>query len=126
MTQTVLILANYFIAFFGSILYNFFLFKRAKDLSDEADQEFDYKKYRAKNWDNWVLTVMCAPVLVWYAPDIVTALNSAFGWSVTFYKFYYLGAGVLVEFLYVGFAILMKWKNGFIPTVHDTKVDVKP
>jgi hypothetical protein len=118
MIQTIFLLANYFIAFFGSVLWNFFLFTKAKNAADDDNQDFPYQKYFKKNWDNWVFTAICAPVLVWYGEDIVKALAGWTGWQLTFYKFYYLGAGILVELIYVGSAVLMKWKDSFVAKVH--------
>lgn len=118
-TLTILNLANYFLAFFGSFLWNFFVFQKAKDKVDATNLDFPYKDYLKKNWDNWFITTMVAPVLVWFLPDIIATLNSSFGSSIVLYKLYYLGAGVLVEVMYVGFAVLMKWKAKFFPEVHE-------
>jgi hypothetical protein len=109
---------KFLIAFFGSLLYNFLLFTRAKDNCDKEDKEFPYGKYCKMNWDNWVLATLFAPVLVWYLNDIVALINTWFGWSLPVYEVYYLGAGVLVELALFGISKLLGWKETWVAPVH--------
>jgi len=109
---------NYIIAFFGSVVYNFALFVIAKNLCDTAGVDFEYKKYLKMNWDNWALTILIAPILVWYMPDIFTIVNSKFNLNMNVYDLYYLGAGPLTEIVLFGMFKLMGWKKTWIAPVH--------
>jgi hypothetical protein len=109
---------QYLITFFGSFLYNLGLFVAAKNLADKNNVEFDYKKYSKNNWDNWVLTLAIAPVLVWYAPDIVGLLNDRLQTQMKFYNVYYMGAGPLTEVVLFGLYKLAGWKETFLAPGH--------
>lgn len=109
---------DYIIAFFGSLVYNVILFSRAKDNCDKEGIEFPYKKYFKMNWDNWLVTALFAPILVWYLADIVGLVNHWFNWSLPVLEVYYLGAGVLVELAMFGISKLLGWKDTWVAPVH--------
>lgn len=106
---------EYLEAFFGSFVWAVILWSIAKNPYDSKKIDFPYGQYCKQNIDNWLVTLACAPILVWYLPDIVSIINERTGWNLKFYKIYYLGVGVFVELLYVGIALLFKWKQKFIP-----------
>jgi len=108
----------YLIAFFGSLLYNYILFVIAKGNCDKAGVEMEYRKYCKMNWDNWGLTVLLVPVLVWYMPDIINLINDKLNADLKTYSVYYLGAGPLTEVVLFGMYKLAGWKNSWVAPVH--------
>ncbi|HTJ53773.1 MAG TPA: hypothetical protein VL443_30165 [Cyclobacteriaceae bacterium] len=114
------LLSRYIWAFFGSFLYNFILFKIAKDNCDNANPpvDFEYKKYAKMNWDNWALTTFLAPVLVYFLPDIVGFINQKMNLDLQIYNIYYLGAGPLTEVVLFGVFKLLGWKKTWVAPVH--------
>jgi hypothetical protein len=109
---------KYLAAFFGSVLYNYLLFVIAKNNCDQTGIEFEYKKYVKLNWDNWGLTLLLAPVLVWYMPDIVALINDKLSANLSVYKIYYLGAGPFTEVVLFAMFKLIGWKTTWIAPVH--------
>lgn len=114
---------NYIIAFFGSIIYNVVLFSIAKNKCDKEDIEFPYGKYLKQNWDNWAVTLLCAPILVWYLDDIVALINFLFthfniNVQLPMLEVYYLGAGVLSELILFGIFKLLGLKESLVAPVH--------
>lgn len=113
---------EYLIALFGSIIYNYMLFVIAKNNCDKIPVDFEYKKYFKLNWDNWGLTFLLAPVLVWYLPDIILVLNSyvlnKFNIKLPVLSVMYLGAGIFTELVLYGMFKLMGWKESWIAPVH--------
>lgn len=109
---------EYLVAFFGSFLYNLALYVAAKNIADKNDVDFDNRKYFKNNWDNWLLTIFIAPVLVWYAPDIVGLLNDRLQLNMKFYQVYNMGAGPLTEVLLFGIYKLIGWKETFLAPGH--------
>lgn len=95
---------HYIIAIAGWVLYNFFIFSKTKDASDDKGVYFNYKKYINKQWDNWAFTLLLAPVLVYYMDDIRMLVGLWLGRDVPHYEIYYLGCGVLTELIYYGFS----------------------
>lgn len=106
------------IAFFGSLLYNYTLFVIAKSNCDKGGVDFEYKKYFKMNWDNWGLTIMLVPVLVWFLPDIIAVFNERFSVKLIFHDVYYLSAGPLTELFLFGMFKLAGWKDTWIAPVH--------
>jgi len=111
-------LKQFAIAFFGSLVDNYILFVIAKNNCDQAGKEFEYVKYFKMNWDNWILTFLLAPVLVWYLPDIVALVNTHLSTELQEYKIFYLGAGPLTELVLFGIFRLMNWKKTWIAPIH--------
>jgi hypothetical protein len=109
---------KFIIAFFGSFIYNFILFQKAKELCDENNTEFDYIKYCKLNWDNWLLTTLLAPVLVVYLNDIVALLNHKLSLDLITHEIYYLGAGPFTELVIFGVSKLLGWKKTWVTPVH--------
>lgn len=109
---------KYAIAFFGSLLYNYVLFVIAKNNCDKAETSFDYQKYFKMNWDNWGLTILVAPVLVLYLPDIVELLNQRLNTQAKLLDVYYLAAGPLSEVILFGMFKLIGWKQTWVAPVH--------
>lgn len=112
---------NYVIAFFGSILWNFALFSIAKNKCDKEDIEFPYMKYCKANWDNWTLTTLCAPIMVWYLVDIVALVNyllTNLNVQLPMLEIYYLGAGVVSELILFGIFKLLGLKESLVAPVH--------
>ena len=113
------IFANcYLVALYGSLFYNYILYVIAKGNCERIDKEFEYLKYIKMNLDNWGLTILTAPILVNYLPDIVSLLSSKLNWDLNTYKVYYLGAGPLSEVIIWLTMKLIGWKNTFIAPVH--------
>ena len=109
---------KYAIAFFGSIIYNYVLFVIAKNKCDQEEKDFPYLKYFKMNWDNWGLTFMLAPVLVWYMPDSVGLINAHMATELGEHEVFYLGAGPLTEVLLFGMFKLLGWKDTWVAPVH--------
>lgn len=114
---------DYLIALFGSIIWNYALFSIAKNKCDAVEMDFPYRKYLKFNWDNWLLTALCAPVLVWYLADIVSMLNYLFthfniNVQLPMLEVYYLGAGVLSELILFGIFKLFGLKESLVAPVH--------
>lgn len=109
---------KYLFAFFGSFVYNFLLFSLAKNNCDNAGTEFDYKKYLKMNWDNWALTALFAPVLVWFMPDIVALISEHMSVALKQYDAFYLGAGPLTEVAIFGVSKLIGWKQTWVAPIH--------
>ena len=95
--MTEILISPWFLSFFGWILFNFLMFNVYKDKFDKQGKELDYKKYLSKNWDNWLLTLLFIVPTALFAPDITKFLADHYGKTVGFYKFFYLGTGVLSE-----------------------------
>lgn len=113
------IFANcYLVALYGSLFYNYILYVIAKGNCERIEKDFEYGKYFKMNADNWGLTLLTAPILVNYLPDIVVLINEKLNWQLTTYKIYYLGAGPLSEVLIWLTMKLIGWKNTFIAPVH--------
>lgn len=111
--------STYVRAFYGSIVYNFVLFVISKGKSDKIGKPFDHKKYALENWDNWSLATLCAPILVWYLPDIIGLLNSKLGWQLEVYAVYYLAAGPAAELLIYWTMKLVGLKDSLVTTAHE-------
>lgn len=109
---------NYLMALFGALLYNYAMFVMAKNDCDKVEMDFPYSKYFKKNVDNWGLTVLVAPVLVWYLPDIISLLNERWSLGLVGYQIYYLAAGPITEVLLILLMMLIGWKNSFVAKVH--------
>lgn len=107
---------NFLYAFYGSFAYALLIWAIAKNQDDAKSIDFSYRTYCKRNVDNWLVTIAFAPILVLNLPDIIAIINERTDWSLKMYNIYYWGTGVFVELLYVGVAILFKWKAKFIPT----------
>lgn len=70
------------------------------------------------NWDNWLLTFLLAPVLVWYLPDIIALINTRLNAELQTLEVYYLGAGPLTEVVLFGMFKLAGWKETWVAPVH--------
>jgi hypothetical protein len=110
---------KYLIALFGSLLYNVILFKIAKDKCDDAGIELDYGKYFKMNWDNWLVTILAVPVLVFFMPDIVYLINKHLSSEIEGdLQILYLGAGPLSEIMIFAVGKLLGWKKSIITQPH--------
>lgn len=109
---------EYGIALFGSLIYNVILFVIAKNKCDRDSVDFLYGKYCKMNWDNWLLTFLLAPVLVWYLPDIIALINTRLNAELQTLEVYYLGAGPLTEVVLFGMFKLAGWKETWVAPVH--------
>mgnify|MGYP000863089797 CR=1 FL=1 len=118
---------NYLIAFLGSLIYNFALFVKAKDNCEKSGAEVDYGRYFKMNWDNWALTLMVAPVIVWFLPDIALIVDqkvfARFDFQVPV-QAYALSAGPMTEVVLFGVFKIIGWKRTWVAPVHiDEKND---
>lgn len=102
---------NYLIALFGWFIYNFLLFNLDKDGKDDKGLHFNYNKYVSTHWDNWLFTLLLAPVLVYYMDDILTIIERYTDKKFDHLDIYYLGCGVLTELVYYGLSKLNKLRN---------------
>ena len=103
-----LFLNNYWLAFYGWILYTVLMFVFTKDQYDDADQHFNYKQYLHKNWDNWLLSLIFVPVMAYYASGIWGGIMDWQEKDWAFRPVYYLGVGAIVELVYL---TLLKFKT---------------
>lgn len=115
---------NYLIALFGSFVWNYALFVVAKNNCDNATPpvDFEYKKYLKLNWDNWGLTFLLAPIVVWNLHDIALLANGQLAkWNVPNIpeKMFALCSGVLSELLIFGILKLAGLKKTIVPPVHN-------
>lgn len=55
---------NILLVVFGWLIWNFALFSMEKDKADEAGEHFPIGPHVRKYWDNWVLSLLCVPVLI--------------------------------------------------------------
>lgn len=104
---------DYGIAFFGSLLYNYFLFNREKNKADKQNKKFDWRQYFSKTWDDIGFTILCAPVLVYYMVDIVNIIRHWFYEDLPYFSIYHLGVGVLTQVVYLGFDKFMSLVTSF-------------
>lgn len=109
---------EYGIALFGSLVYNYILFVIAKNKCDKEGVDFLYAKYCKMNWDNWGLTILLAPVLVWYLPDIMSIINTKMSLSLETFDIYYMGTGPFTEIVLFGMFKLIGWKDTWVAPVH--------
>lgn len=107
MTETI----HYLIALFGWFMYNFLMFNLDKDKDDAKGKAFNYKKYAATHWDNWIFTFLLAPVLVYYMNDITELMGHWLDREVPHLDIYYLGCGVLTEIVYYAISKAMAFRK---------------
>lgn len=112
--------STYAKAFYGSFVYNLALFVIAKGNCDKAEIDFPYRKYLKYNWDNWVLTVAVAIILVWNMPDILHLINDKMGVQIPESSLLYLASGPATELLiFLLFKYVIKTKDSLVAPVHN-------
>lgn len=114
---------NYLIAFFGSFVWNYALFVVSKSNCDNAIPvvDFEYKKYFKLNWDNWGLTFLLAPIVVFYLPEIASLANgqlAKIGVPNIPERLFALCSGVLSELLIFGILKIAGLKQSLVSPVH--------
>ncbi|GHM98798.1 hypothetical protein WSM22_02880 [Cytophagales bacterium WSM2-2] len=114
---------NYLIAFFGSFVWNYALFVIAKNKCDAAlpPVDFEYKKYVKLNWDNWGMTFLLAPIIIWFLPEIAEYSNAQIlkiGIPPIPQKLYAILSGVFSELLIFGILKLAGIKQSLVAPVH--------
>lgn len=71
---------DYLICLFGWVLYNFFLFNKAKNKADAAKEEFNLSSYAKTEWDDWVMTFGASFGLLIMSPYIFFYLDQHYDW----------------------------------------------
>lgn len=103
-------------AFFGVILYNFLSFVIEKDKSDDEYKRFSLKAYTKQRWDNWILSLLCVPVVVVYGDQLWYYVMQYFEKDWEFLSVLYLLTGAVAELFYFllkkGVAIIKAVKGG--------------
>lgn len=93
-----------FAALAGWLAFNVLLFSTEKDVLDEVGQQFPVRDYVLKHWDNWLLSLVSIPVLLYVG---YKQLNLGMieldnpQWN----ELYYLGCGFFAE------AAKVAWKK---------------
>jgi hypothetical protein len=100
---------NIILTFLGWLAWNWGLFVYEKDKYDALDQKFNIGHYAERYWDNWVLSLICAPILVILGIKGLglTALPLTDIEHLKWNDLYYLASGLLAEALkyYISIAI---------------------
>ena len=87
-------------AVFGVILYNFLSFTIAKDKADAKLERFNFGNYAGLRWDNWVWSLLCVPLVVFYGDQLWYYLMEYYEKDWKFLDVLYLSAGFVAEGLY--------------------------
>lgn len=99
---------NFLIAILGWLIFNMWIFRNEKNNADERGEKFNYAQYIAHNWEDWLLSLLCTPILALYLSDIVALFNFYTGLNVPVYEVYYAGCGVLLKGLDKVFSVIIK------------------
>jgi hypothetical protein len=82
-----------FISLFGAILWNFGLFRNAKNKAEKENLILDWSIYKRGHWEDWIWSILCALPLVWFMKDFIHLMNVYY--ELPEYEGYYLLAGPL-------------------------------
>lgn len=97
----------------GWLVWNIGLFSYEKDKHDDAEKEFDVVAYYKKYWDNWLLSLVCVPILVIIGmrglglDPIPLDDFKHLQWN----DLYYFGSGALAEAVKVIIKKISNWKS---------------
>lgn len=93
---------NILLTLLGWLLWTWIIFNLAKNEYDDRNEIFDFKIYTAKNWDNWIGSIIAATFLLVIGHmglglDLIRVVDETHPpkWS----DLYYAGSGVLYEAL---------------------------
>lgn len=88
---------HYFIAFYGLLAYNIIEWSVKKDRYDNVNKKLNFKKYALDHYDNWIVTLMLMPVIVWFGPDLLNLINQMLRKEFQWTDAMYLGVGGLAQ-----------------------------
>lgn len=60
------LLVNIGIMFVGWAAWNWFWLTVEKDIADDKNEDFDFRAYKKKHWENWVWSALLMPILLYY------------------------------------------------------------
>jgi hypothetical protein len=105
---------NILLAFLGWLAWNWGLFVYEKDSLDALDQKFNVKHYAERYWDNWVLSLICVPILIIIGIKGLglKALPVADVEDLQWNDMYYLASGLLAEAVKYYIALVIKKFTG--------------
>ena len=105
----------------GAVIFNFLLFRLAKNKSDAKGEKFDYDKYANSEWDDWAWVVLSSFILSIhngaYMIQSVAAINfilskTGLNWELPVLDLFYLMGGVFAHLLSFGIQWVMSFING--------------
>lgn len=96
---------NFMITILGWALWNWAAFSIEKDTYDDAAKDMPLREYRKRNWDGWIGSLLCVPLLLWIGfrqmsidPFAELLVGHKIGWN----DLYLLGSGFAWEALIFG------------------------
>lgn len=94
----------FYAALFGWLAFNVIIFRIEKDKADEGELEFSIGKYAKRNWDNWLASLVCVPIVLYLGYNQLS-IGMIDAENPEWRDLYYLGAGFLPEL------IIVSWKR---------------
>lgn len=104
---------NILLTVLGWLAWNIGLFSFEKDKSDDKDEKFSLIHYANKYWDNWLLSLVCVPILIIMGIKGLglDAIPIGDFEDLHWNDIYYLCAGAFAEAVKVGIKKVSTWKN---------------
>ena len=99
---------EYFMAFYGVVVYYAIIWSLAKNKAEKAKQKFNWKKWKTEVKDNFVVTLLVVPLVIIFDDEIVLLYNNFVEKDIVMGKYIYIMAGPLTDML---FRIVQKFKK---------------
>jgi len=93
---------NFYVTILGWLAYNVIMFSIEKDKYDSTHTTFPFRQYIGEYWDNWLASLIMAPVLLWLGYkqlDIISDPLSEHASTIRWTDLYYLASGFATEFV---------------------------
>ena len=99
---------EYFMAFYGVVVYYAILWSLAKNKAEKAKQKFIWKKWKDEVKDNFIVTLLIVPLVIIFDDEIVMIYNNFAEKDIAMGKYIYIMAGPLTDLL---FRIVQKFRK---------------
>lgn len=92
---------EYFIAFYGWVIFNAILLGLSKDEDDAKKKRFNVKIWWRYHWDNVGITLLCIPLTVEFTEDLwLLIVSDLFSKDWDYTRLSLLGSVPLTQFIY--------------------------
>ena len=99
---------EYFMAFYGVIVYYAIVWSLAKNAAERKGIKFDWKKWKKDTKDNFIVTLLVVPLVIIFDDEIIYLYNNFAEKDLQMGKYIYILAGPLTDLL---FRIVQKFRN---------------
>lgn len=105
----VILTHEYFLVFYGVVIWYVAAWSFEKNKYDRKGKDFSFRDWKRKTYDNFIVTLVVAPLVVVFDDELLALYNQLTGKDVQLGRMIYLFAGPVTDFLY---RLIAYFKNG--------------